>query len=79
PVLEHTLKLKQNYLLDSKGAKAELVGQRGCPEFLDSLWIDVLLNQFVDLDKIYAGAYSLNAEYKHTKRVGDVDIVLNTG
>ncbi|KAF8573199.1 hypothetical protein K439DRAFT_1625235 [Ramaria rubella] len=44
PILERTLKLKQNYLLDSKGMKAELVGQRGCPKFLDSLWIDVLLD-----------------------------------
>ncbi|KAF8587374.1 hypothetical protein K439DRAFT_1250819, partial [Ramaria rubella] len=79
PILKRTLRLKQNYLLDSKCAKAELVGQRGCPEFLDSLWIDVLLDRFIDLDKIYTRAYLLNLEYKHTKKVGDVEIVLNTG
>ncbi|KAF8575125.1 hypothetical protein K439DRAFT_1370690, partial [Ramaria rubella] len=79
PILERTLRLKQNYLLDSKYAKAELVGQRGCPEFPDSLWIDVFPDRFIDLDKIYTGAYSLNLEYKHTKKVGDVEIVLNTG
>ncbi|KAF8591632.1 hypothetical protein K439DRAFT_1656514 [Ramaria rubella] len=73
------LRLKQNYLLDSKCTKAELVGQRGCPEFPDSLWINVLLDQFIDLNKIYTGAYSLNPEYKHTEKVGDIEIVLNMG
>ncbi|KAF8579526.1 hypothetical protein K439DRAFT_1359355, partial [Ramaria rubella] len=68
-----------NYLLDSKGAKAELVGQRGCPEFPDSLWINILLDQFVNLNKIYTGAYFLNLEYKHTERVRDLEIILNTG
>ncbi|KAF8579935.1 hypothetical protein K439DRAFT_1295164, partial [Ramaria rubella] len=62
-----------------KGAKAELVSQRGCPKFPDSLWIDILLNQFVDLDKIYTRVYLLNPEYKHTEKVGDVEIVLNMG
>ncbi|KAF8573200.1 hypothetical protein K439DRAFT_1376141, partial [Ramaria rubella] len=33
----------------------------------------------IDLNKIYARAYSFNAEYKHTERVSDVEIVLNSG
>ncbi|KAF8584364.1 hypothetical protein K439DRAFT_1346282, partial [Ramaria rubella] len=79
PILECTLRLKQNYLLDSKCTKAELVSQRGCPEFPDSLWIEVLLDQFIDLDKIYTRAYLLNLEYKHTEKVSDVEIILNMG
>ncbi|KAF8585603.1 hypothetical protein K439DRAFT_1615876 [Ramaria rubella] len=79
PILERTLKLKWNYLLDSKGTKADLVGQRGCPEFPDNLWIDVLLDRFIDLDRVYTRAYSLTAEYKHTEKMGDLEIVVNSG
>ncbi|KAF8573794.1 hypothetical protein K439DRAFT_922854 [Ramaria rubella] len=77
PVLERTLRLKQTYLVDSKGAKADLLGQRGCAEFPDSLWIDVLLDRYIELDKVYSGTYSLNPDYTHAEKIGDVEIIVN--
>jgi len=44
PKLALTLKLKQNYLPNPKGAKSGLLGQPDCPIFPDRLWIDIILN-----------------------------------
>ena len=43
----------------------------------NGLWLDVLLNCYIDLDKVYAGYYALNSDTCHTQSIGDVDITLN--
>ena len=74
-----TLSLKANHLLDIKAVKNDLISQINCPEFPDSLWTDVLSNRFIDLDKVYAGYYSLESDHKLTKTIGNIDITLSSG
>jgi len=47
------------------------------PDFPDTLWNDVLLNRYVDLDRVYAGYYTLEADTWHTQSIGNVDIMVN--
>ena len=50
PNLALTLKLKQNYLLDPRNAKSDILSQPNCPDFPDALWTDVILSRYVDFD-----------------------------
>jgi hypothetical protein len=52
--------------LDLKAAKNDLVSQLNCPNFPNHLWLDVLANQYVDLDRVLAGYYSLESDHKRT-------------
>ncbi|KAF8589813.1 hypothetical protein K439DRAFT_1331586, partial [Ramaria rubella] len=67
-----------NYSFNSKGAKADLLVQPNCPDFPDTLWIDVLLNHYIDLDKIYTAYSTLMPEYKQTETIGDFEIVVHS-
>jgi len=40
-----TLLLKANYLVNIRKAKNNLIIHQDCPDFLDTLWHDVLLNR----------------------------------
>jgi hypothetical protein len=73
------LELKANYLLDIKAAKNSLITHPECPELPDSLWFDILGNQFLNLDKVFSGYYALASEGCHTQTIGDLDITLHTG
>ena len=73
------LSLKANHLLDIKAIKNDLISQFNCPEFPDSSWADVLSNCFIDLDKVYAGYYSLKSDHKLTETIGNIDITLSAG
>jgi len=78
PGLTLTLKLKQNYLTDPKGAKSDILSQPDCPNFPQALWINIILNQYIDLDKIFAGYYSLEPNHCQTQTIGDVELVFNS-
>jgi hypothetical protein len=73
------LALKANHLLDLKAAKNDLVSQLDCPNFPDNLWLDVLANRYNDLDKVFAGYYSLESDHKFTETIGNLDITLLSG
>src|SRR5882724_10362727 len=61
PGIMHMLFLKLIYLNDIKHAKNTLIIWADCPNFPDALWFDVLLNKYIDLDKIFAGHYALES------------------
>ena len=44
------LKLKQNYLLNPKNVKSDILSQLDCPDFPDSVWTDVILSRYIDFD-----------------------------
>ena len=46
--------LWQYYLKNKKAALQNLKGQISCPEFPPLIWEAILLNQFIDLNKIHA-------------------------
>ena len=52
PNVTRMLLLKANYIIDTRRAKNDLIVRPDCPDFPDGLWIDVLLNWFVDLDRV---------------------------
>ena len=79
PKLELTLKLKNNYVLDLKLSKISVLGIPRCPIFPDSQWNDVLLDRYVDFDKILTSYYALESEHRDTQTIGNLDISLNTG
>ena len=79
PNLALPLKLKQNYLLNSKNAKSNVLSQPSCPDFPDALWVNVILNCYLNFDWVYSGYYALESDYRHTQLVGDIDLVINTG
>jgi hypothetical protein len=74
-----THKLKANYAIDIKAAKADLTNRPNCPNFPDALWTDVLLCNFINLDKIHGGFYALEPDTKHTQSIGEIDITWNDG
>ena len=79
PQLELTLKLKRNYHLDVKAGKSKIVNHPQCPIFPDSLWTDVLLGHFIDLDRFYSGYYSLDTDYKYSQTIGEFNISFTNG
>jgi hypothetical protein len=77
--LAKTLSLKANHLRDLKLAKNDLLSRIDCPNFPDGLWVDVLADRFIDLDKVFAGYYSLESDQKLTESIGNIDITLSSG
>ena len=61
------LKLKQNYLLDPKNAKSDILSQPDCLDFPDGVWTDVILSRYINFDQVYSGYYVLDLDYKHTR------------
>lgn len=43
-----------------------------------SLWSDILANQFIDFDKVYAAQYVLESETKQSRSLDELDIMLHT-
>jgi hypothetical protein len=79
PSIAKTLALKANHLVDLKAAKSDLLSRFDCPNLPEGLWLDVLADRFIDLDKVYSGYYSLESDHKLTESVGNVDITLSSG
>ncbi|KIJ32986.1 hypothetical protein M422DRAFT_183765, partial [Sphaerobolus stellatus SS14] len=73
PAVKETLERKRFYLANYKEVKRDLLGQADCPAFPDSLWHDVIVGNFVDLDKVYTGRYSLEPDTEFTQTIGDID------
>jgi len=64
---------------DPKSVKIAALSQGDCPKFLDSLWLKIIHNSFIDLDKVFSGKFSLESDYKHTETPGDINIVVKSG
>jgi len=60
-------------------SKISILRTPRCLIFPDSQWNDVLLNCYVDFDKILTSYYALDSKYKDTQTFGNLDISLNTG
>src|SRR5882724_9811767 len=55
PDIVRTLALRANYHVNVRRAKHTLIIRADCPTFPDALWTDVLLDKYVDLDRIFSG------------------------
>src|SRR5882724_10232003 len=60
-------------------SKQAVLGFPWCPLLPNSLWNDVLLDRYVDFDKILTGYYALKSDHRETQSFGNLDISLNTG
>ena len=76
--LELTLKLKNNYAIDLKSSKHMVLSFPRCPLFPDSQWNDVLLDRYINFDKILSGYYALKSDHQETQTIGNLDISINT-
>jgi len=71
--IARTLYLKSVYQRDIKRAKNTLIIRPDCPNFPDALWVKVLLNKYIDLDKIFVGHYALECDSPQLQPNGDPD------
>jgi len=60
-------------------SKQAVLGFPWCPLLPNSLWNDVLLDRYVDFDKILSGYYALESDHRETQSFGNLDISLNKG
>ncbi|KDQ52374.1 hypothetical protein JAAARDRAFT_198292 [Jaapia argillacea MUCL 33604] len=58
PILLETLVYLQEYFVDPKASKRDLLLKADCPEFPESEWTSILASGAVDLDKVYTGIYA---------------------
>src|SRR5882724_7097813 len=59
PRIACILALKSVYLNDVKHVKNARIIHACCPNFPDVMWFDILLNKYIDLDRIFSGHYAL--------------------
>ena len=62
PLIAKTLTPRANYLLDVKCTKNDLLVRANCPPFPDGLWTDVLLDQYIDFDRVFSGYYATESD-----------------
>jgi len=79
PKLKLTLKLKNNYAIDLKASKCAVLGFPRCPLISDLQWNNVLLDRYINFDKILTGYYALESDHWETQTIGGLDISINTG
>ena len=72
--LKQTIKLQDVYLRSINEAKQKLLTCPGRPKFLSSLWKDVLLNDYVESDKILPNRYATKPNKKQVQYLGDFEI-----
>ncbi|KAL1937234.1 hypothetical protein VTO73DRAFT_13930 [Trametes versicolor] len=73
--LQRTLVLKENYTCDLSLAKQRVVCSPGGPSIPDSVWVDVLANHYVDLDKIFSAIYAVDGDRKSCIKLGELELV----
>lgn len=74
PELQKTLLLKANYLRDVSSTKQSILVQPDVPSLPDSLWNDVIKNDYVELDKIFASIHSIKSEPKQILKFGELEL-----
>ena len=77
-LIAKSLALRTNYLLDVKCAKTTSLSVP-TPPFPDGLWMDVLLDRYIDFDSVFSGYYTTNSDTRHTQSLGDIEFVVNGG
>ncbi|KAI0054892.1 hypothetical protein BV25DRAFT_1816392, partial [Artomyces pyxidatus] len=68
--LQLTLKFKENYGRNPREAKAAVMAQADCPNIPHALWSVILAGDFVDLDVVYTGHYSLAGDPEVAEAIG---------
>ena len=66
-----TLTLKENYSRDWECVKRSVLSQYDCPDFPQECWKQVILHEFVDLDKILSSHYSIETTDTQVKTLAD--------
>ena len=79
PKLKLMLKLKNNYGINLKISKQAVLGFPRCPIFPDAQWNDVLLNQYINFEKILTGYYALESDHRDTQTIRNLDISIDSG
>ena len=79
PKLKLTLKLTNNYSINLKTSKQAVLGFPRCLIFPDTQWNNVLLDQYVNFDKILTGYYALKSNHRDKQTIRNFDISVNTG
>ncbi|KIJ37835.1 hypothetical protein M422DRAFT_177486, partial [Sphaerobolus stellatus SS14] len=78
PILDLSIKemldKKCFYLANYKEVKCDLLGKADCPAFPDDLWHDVIVRNYINLDRVYNGCYSLEADTEFTQSIGDIEL-----
>ncbi|KAI0061309.1 hypothetical protein BV25DRAFT_1805809 [Artomyces pyxidatus] len=75
PDLALTLQHKENYLRDIPTAKHFILTHPDCPEVPNGIWNDVLASNYVNLDRVFSGHYSLDGDPGDIKRIGDFEVI----
>ncbi|KIJ53091.1 hypothetical protein M422DRAFT_242196 [Sphaerobolus stellatus SS14] len=73
PNLQDTLDRKRFYLANAKDVKIDILGRANCPALPDGSWHDVIVGNFVDLDKIHSQRDSLEADSEFIQSIGDME------
>ena len=50
-----------------------------CPLLPDSLWNNILLDQYVSFDMILSGYYALESDHRETQSFGNLNISFKVG
>jgi len=73
-VVKVQLERKRNHLVDSKAVKVEVLCNPDCPLMFDGICTEIITSSYVELDKVFAGLFSLVADSRLIESVGDFEI-----
>ncbi|KIJ36981.1 hypothetical protein M422DRAFT_260630 [Sphaerobolus stellatus SS14] len=79
PNVRDTLDRKRFYLANAKDIKINILGRANCPALLDNSWHDIIVCNFVDMDKIHLQRDSLEADSEFVQSVGDMESRVRDG
>lgn len=74
PELQETLRCKKIYARDVAASKQTLICEPDCPQLPDTVWSDILMSKFVDLDRIFSALHSIDGDSSETYKVGDLEL-----
>ncbi|TFY79020.1 hypothetical protein EWM64_g4992 [Hericium alpestre] len=77
--LRETLHLKENYTRNLEGVRQIAISSPTVPEFPQALWKDVLANNFVNLDKVLSGEYTISGDPKVIEKFSDTGLSISLG
>ena len=74
PGVQETLRCKAIYARDVTATKQSLICQPDCPQVPDTVWNEILLGKYVDLDRILSALHSIDGDNAETYKVGDLEL-----
>ena len=72
------LERKRNHLVDPKAVKVEVLCNPDCPLMFNRIWTEIITSSHVELDKVFAGRFSLVPDSRLIESVGDFEISFKT-